>query len=133
MKYEYKAKVISVVDGDTVKMSVRLKRSRAKEADLGFHVFIEDGYICVHETIRLQGLNAPEKATDTGRAAEAWLRAVLPPGLVVDAKTFKDRQEKYGRFLAELRVKGSTETVNARLIAEGHAFPWDGRNTKPTA
>lgn len=131
MDYRYRAKVINVIDGDTVKLSVRLKRSRAKSVDLGFHVFIEDGWICVHETIRLFGVDAPEKNTDAGKAALKWLRTELPVGLVVDAKTLQDKQEKYGRFLADLWHQGDDTSVNDRLVSTGHARPWDGKGRRP--
>jgi endonuclease YncB( thermonuclease family) len=131
MQYEYQAKVLEVIDGDTVKFSVRLTRSRAKSRDLGMHVFIEDGYICVHENLRFNRINAAEHGTAAGDAATAWLKQELPVGMVVDAKTLKDKTEKYGRFLADLTRPGDTQMLQDIEVAAGHALYWDGHGPRP--
>lgn len=115
--YDYQAQVISVHDGDTLKLRV----------DLGFS--IRDDM-----TVRLLGLNAPELATVEGKAAQAfadgWIKAHASP--YVGVRTQKDRQEKYGRYLATIYdLADATSTLNNALLAAGHAVPWDGTGPRP--
>lgn len=134
MKYEYKARVLSVMDGDTIKVSLRLKRFRGKQVgDLGCHVFIEDGHICEHTAIRFMGVNAPEHGTPEGDASTVWLREQLAVGAVVKIKTVRDKTEKYGRYLGYVTRKGDKTTLNDQSVAAGHAFPWDGNGARPVA
>lgn len=106
--YEYVAKVIRVVDGDTVWLDV----------DLGFDVRRSDSF-------RLAGINAPEVSTLEGKQARDWLKTVLNPGDEITVKTFKDKREKYGRYLATILLADGGN-VNDRLVAEGYAVPYDG-------
>lgn len=132
MDYVYIAKVLKVDDGDTVKVSLRLARSRAKARDLGCHTFIEDGWICQHTSLRFMGINAPEHGTPAGDAATAWLKTLVNVGDVLQAKTVKDKTEKYGRLLAYLTRPGDATTLNDQAVAAGHALPWDGHGVRPT-
>lgn len=129
LTYEYDAVVLSVTDGDTVKLSVRLRRSQAHDRDLGFHVMFEDGYVVCHESMRLLGINAPEKNTEAGKEALAYLRRKLPVDKVVRIKTERDRTEKYGRFL--VTIFEGDKTINDKLVAAGHAVYWDGHGPRP--
>lgn len=130
--YDYRAKVLKVIDGDNVKVSIRLKRTRTKPQDLGCHIFIEDGYICVHENLRLNRINANERNTDAGKAAKQWLKEQLPVDMVVQVKTIKDKTEKYGRFLAEVTRLGDSMPIQDAAVAAGHARYWDGKGQRPT-
>lgn len=122
--YEYRATVERVVDGDTVDLLI----------DLGFKIMYR-------HSCRLYGLNANESKTEAGVAAKAYLEALLPVGATVIVKTEKDRAEKYGRILGTLtimRQKARSRTllledtsVNAQLLAAGHAKPWDGSGARP--
>lgn len=104
--YEYRATLISVVDGDTIHADV----------DLGCDIH-------TRLTLRLAGINAPEKGTAEGKAAAAWLSTHLPiTGMII--RTVKDRREKYGRYLAHVFVNGVS--VNEEIVAAGHAVPYDG-------
>jgi micrococcal nuclease len=120
--YQYSAKFVRGVDGDTVVLDI----------DLGFNV-------TVRETFRLYGINTPEthgvkKDSDEykrGLAAETRLLALLLGSynskLRVD--TFKDSKEKYGRYLATVYYCVKAEdtgeevfrNVNQQLVDEGHA------------
>jgi micrococcal nuclease len=106
--YEYQATVLRVVDGDTI----------CARVDLGFEVSVD-------ETLRLAGINAPERGKPGGSEASAWLRSKL---LMTTARivTVKDKREKYGRYLAEIFLPGETTSVNSEMIAAGHAVPYDG-------
>lgn len=105
--YEYAAKVLRVVDGDTVWLDV----------DLGFEVGMA-------MSIRLMGIDAPETRTEEGKVSKAYLMARLPPGKEVVLRTIKDRKEKYGRYLGMLWV--GEECLNSTMIERGLAAAYDG-------
>jgi micrococcal nuclease len=112
--YEYRAKILSVHDGDTVHAQL----------DLGMDVLI-------NITVRLAHINAPELATPEGRTAHGYLAALLPNGLDgawVRIQTIKDRTEKYGRYLATIFMQTSDGeiNVNERMVETGHAVPYEG-------
>lgn len=102
--YQYRAEVLSVVDGDTLHLSV----------DLGFDIKRRD-------TFRLYGINAPEMSTPEGIAAKAWLVQKLTEGALV-ITTRKDKREKYGRYLATLWI--DMKNVNEQMVAAGHAVAY---------
>lgn len=100
--YEYKARVLKVVDGDTIDMDI----------DLGCEVHI-------NTRCRMYGINAPERDPES----TAFLRTILnelPEWLLI--KTFKDKQDKYGRYLVEIPHNGST--VNQLMIDNGKAVSY---------
>jgi micrococcal nuclease len=107
--YLYAARVVKVVDGDTLDLDV----------DLGFGIW-------VHQRVRLASLNCPEHGTPEGEAATSYTRNWLAqhePQLVL--RTQKDAREKFGRYLGT--VLDGTASLNADLLATGHAVPYDGR------
>lgn len=117
--YEYRALVLAVVDADTLRL----------EVDLGLDIR--------HRlTVRLAGVDAPELATDAGKAAlqftRSWLAAhALVPGVHATenafeliVRTHKDKREKYGRYLAD--VFAGEHCLNLDLVNAGHARPYDG-------
>jgi micrococcal nuclease len=116
--YEYTAKVLRVVDGDTLDLDV----------DLGFRVHLTDRY-------RLAGIDAPEsvgpRASDAGRAAKVWLERELPTGTLVRVRTDRDKAEKFGRWLAtvfRLDAAGHPDahSINDAMVAAGHARAYAG-------
>lgn len=107
MSYEYTAKVIRIVDADTIWLDV----------DLGFDVRRKDSF-------RLAGINAPEVSTVEGKAARDWLVDLLKPGDEVVVRTQKDHREKYGRYLAVIVSRG--RNLNDDLVKTGHAVLYDG-------
>jgi micrococcal nuclease len=111
--YEYRARIVRVVDGDTVHA----------EVDLGCDVHVA-------LTLRLAEINAPELATADGKASKAWLenQLALTSGLVT-LRTEKDHREKYGRYLARIYSGEpglSGVSVNDLMIAARMAVPYDG-------
>jgi micrococcal nuclease len=100
--YNYSAELLRVIDGDTVHLMV----------DLGMDVKVA----C---KCRLWGINAPEMNTDDGKEAKGFLESLLPVGCNLIVDTFKDRREKYGRYLVKL-IKDNTD-INFRMIDAGHA------------
>lgn len=105
--YEYQATVIRVVDGDTVDLNV----------DLGLNTFTK-------ERVRLYGINAPEKNTPQGPLSTARLKELLPVGIGVTITTFKDKKEKYGRYLAVITFPGRDRSINQQMVDEHFAVPY---------
>ena len=119
--YNYNAKCVRVVDGDTIDAMI----------DLGFGVHVK-------KRIRLAGINAPESRTRNkvekklGLAAKERLIDMLDGA----ANCFElESQElgKYGRVLGRLHINklAGKETltqvcVNDLLVKEGHAVKYDG-------
>jgi micrococcal nuclease len=100
----YNAHVLDVYDGDTLTVL----------ADLGFGVHVE-------QKLRLNRIDAPELKGPTrkrGLASRDWLRAYID-GAEVQIRTIKDKQEKFGRYLAELYL--DDVCINDGIVAAGHA------------
>lgn len=106
--YVYKADIIAVFDGDTCTAIV----------DLGMRVSVEI-------TIRLAGINAPEMRSAQkldGIKARDFLRSrILMKSVLI--KTYKDKTEKYGRWLADIWMDGVN--INQEMITNGHAVAYD--------
>jgi micrococcal nuclease len=105
--YEYKALIIDVYDGDTVTALV----------DLGFFVKKE-------AKIRLYGIDTPEiRGEERERGLLSKIRVeelILNKEVII--KTYKDKQEKYGRWLADIYLPSdSTKSINTILLEEGLA------------
>jgi micrococcal nuclease len=110
--YDYLAKLVAVVDGDTIDI-VR---------DAGCDILQP-------MRIRLDRINAPEMSTPEGKTAKSWLVKLLsnPDGTLKDIYicTMKDKKEKYGRYLGEFWLwsedPARINSVNDRLVEAGHA------------
>lgn len=100
--YEYSATVRKVIDGDTVDLTV----------DLGFHVRIDI-------RTRLLGINAPEVSTNEGKVSREWMRARLPEATTLTVQTERDPGDKYGRWLAVLKL--GDVNINDELVRTGMA------------
>lgn len=116
-RFDHRARVLEVHDGDTVRLAI----------DLGFRV-------SVSEPFRLLGLDAPEllSANPDERAAAVRSRDTLVailgsmgPLLTVETHVLDEPDGVYGRYLADI-IAGDT-TVSARMLQWGHARPYDGR------
>lgn len=102
--YQYKAKIIDVYDGDTVTAVV----------DLGFYHFQQMKF-------RLYGINTPEirgEEREKGLVVRDIMRAMILDKEVT-INSYKDKQEKYGRYLANIIIDGID--VNQWLVLNGHA------------
>ena len=107
--YNYKAKLIRTIDGDTVDLMV----------DLGFDMW--------HKIrVRLDGINTPESRTRDLREKKLGLEAkkftdnfLEGNDILVDT----NKQGKFGRFLANLTVDGADlaqALIEANLAREYH-------------
>lgn len=102
--YQYKAKIIDVYDGDTVTAVV----------DLGFYHFQQMKF-------RLYGINTPEirgEERERGLVVRDIMRAMILDKEVT-INSYKDKQEKYGRYLANIIVDDID--LNLWLVQNGHA------------
>lgn len=103
--YHYRGVVTDVYDGDTITVNV----------DLGFHVTL------TNERFRLYRINAPEVSgteRDKGLISKDWLRnRILNKEVIL--VTCKDKKEKYGRWLADIRLDGIC--INDELVENGLA------------
>jgi micrococcal nuclease len=111
--YEYDARFVRVIDGDTVDLVI----------DLGLDVQLTI-------RVRLAGVNCPERSAGApwrlaSEFTQEWLVAA---GASVSIRTVKDRREKYGRYLAWVYPRGGFDqpTLNQRLLDSGHAVPMGG-------
>ena len=109
--FEYKVKLIKVIDGDTVDL----------EVDLGFGMKFQ-------ERFRLYGIDAPETRTRNkiekakGMETKAWLRQLLknnPDSLII--KTHKDMKGKFGRYLCEIYYSKKKININQLMVRTGLA------------
>jgi len=115
--YEYKAKVVKVVDGDTVDVDI----------DLGFGVWLKN------ERVRVMGIDTPESRTRDkvekvfGLAAKKRLKELLDEDTILKTQVSKkgeDLKGKFGRILGDFIIGDSL--VTEILIEEGHAVPYHG-------
>lgn len=133
--------VAEVIDGDTVRVDLDLgahAAHRSAPLDLGWHIRIDaHGHVRLRTDVRLEGLNAPEKATDAGKTAKAALAELLPVDTRVEvvSRRLLGSTEKYGRVLGLLRKlnrpMGPLVDVNGWLIESGYAKAWDGKGERP--
>ena len=119
--YEYKCKVLKVVDGDTVDIDI----------DLGFGMWMHK------ERVRMMGIDTPESRTSDkvekqfGLASKNRLKELLPVGSSQVLKTEIDRngedaKGKFGRILGDFLIEEKRATEI--LIEEGHAVPYHGQS-----
>jgi micrococcal nuclease len=111
-RYLYSARVLDVIDGDTLKV----------ELDLGLSVYKV-------EKLRLFGVNTPE-TYGVSKDSEEYKKGVEATNFVVDAlqeadenilvETIKDREGKYGRLLALVYFEKGC--LNQILVEEGLAI-----------
>lgn len=119
--FQYEAKVLRVVDGDTLVLDI----------DLGFFVKIQ-------ETVRLARINTPEtvgfNAQGINDPAKNYIFSNCPPGSVVVVNI--TRKEKYGRWLADVlfqpgemnrdAILRKPRNLNDELVQQGFAKLYDG-------
>lgn len=125
--YEYRCKVIRIIDGDTVDVDI----------DLGFGITINN------QRIRLNGIDTPETRTSDkvekkyGILAKDFLQKYLCEGQYATLKTIIDKdgddlKGKFGRILGEFIVydekKDSYRTINDMLVEYGYAVRYHGQS-----
>lgn len=115
--FEYKCKLVRVVDGDTVDIDI----------DLGFGVWLRK------QRIRMYGIDTPESRTRDleekkyGLAAKEFLKKWTGAG-ELRIKTRKDAKGKFGRILGELWTFDTN--INEIMIERHHAVRYHGQSKK---
>tara|TARA_R100001244_G_scaffold16806_1_gene18095 strand:+ start:413 stop:781 length:369 start_codon:yes stop_codon:yes gene_type:complete len=114
--FDYRCKLLRVVDGDTIDVNL----------DLGFNVW--------HKArVRMLGIDTPEKRTRNkaekvlGLASTARLKELLK-GSKIEIECSKEKG-KFGRVLGIVWAtdkKGNRVDCNNQLVVEGHARPYFG-------
>ena len=125
--YEYRAKILRVVDGDTVDVDI----------DLGFGVWMHK------ERVRMMGIDTPESRTRDkvekkfGLASKEYVKAYLPIGSMQILKTEidksgEDKKGKFGRILGDFLVYDSKEDAKKKLteimISQGYGVAYHGQS-----
>ena len=118
--YNYNARLLRVIDGDTVDV----------ELDLGFDIKTK-------KRLRLAEINTPEcrtkdlKEKEKGLAAKKRVKDILEENESFEIESTK--LGKYGRVLAKIYIvtmdgkQGITKKcLNDILLSEGHAIPYFG-------
>ena len=123
-RFWYGAKVLSVVDGDTLDLMV----------DLGFNIH--------HKIrVRLYGVNTPESRTkdlaekELGMKAKSFTSDWLTRHQWVFVNTIPDKNDKYGRILAKIysseKIEDpTTACLNTDIIQAGFAREYYGVGDK---
>lgn len=125
MMFEYNAVVDSVLDGDTLNVTI----------DLGFRLFCR-------MPVRLFGINAPEvhskDPAEKAHGLQAKTRLTELVGgrqvkLVSAKPTAQGGGDKFGRYLATVWLAEGAQgkSINDQLIDLGLVKPWDGNGKKP--
>ena len=118
--YEYRCKVVKVIDGDTVDVDI----------DLGFGVWMHK------ERVRLFGIDTPESRTRDleekkyGLAAKKFLTNMLDDDGGIILTTHKDKTGKVGRILGELwrTTNYADQSINNYMIDKHHAVMYLGQS-----
>ena len=116
--YEYRCKVLKVVDGDTVDVDI----------DLGFGMWIHN------ERVRIMGIDTPESRTSNdiekkfGLAAKERLKELLGETAILKTQIDKKGEDMKGKFG---RILGDFKTEDGRICAkilceEGQAVSYFG-------
>jgi micrococcal nuclease len=117
--YEYKCKILRVVDGDTVDVDI----------DLGFGVWLKK------ERVRMMGIDTPESRTRDkteklfGLAAKQYVKDAMPVGSMQVLKTEidksgEDKKGKFGRILGDFLL--DEKRLTDMMIESGHAVAYFG-------
>ena len=122
--YEYRVKVLRVVDGDTVDVDI----------ELGFGVVLAD------ERVRVMGIDTPESRTSDeveklfGKAAKHRLEELLGETAILQTQISKNGEDMKGKFG---RILGDFVAPDGRLVTEimtegGYCVPYFGGSKDDT-
>ena len=103
--YTYEARVLRVIDGDTLWLLIRLCGNDWRK-----------------EKLRLRGIDCPELGTPAGEAAKRYVQAQLQRAARIQITTTKPDQ--WDRYLSDVfltTATGEEVFLNNRLLATGHA------------
>ena len=118
--YEYRCKLVKVIDGDTMDIDI----------DLGFNVWLKN------ERVRLHGIDTPESRTRDleekkyGLAAKQYAIKFLDDEWLTLKNNKYDSKGKFGRILGELwrTSEFADQSLNTYMIEKYHAVPYFGQS-----
>ena len=120
--YEYKCKIVRVIDGDTADVDI----------DLGFGVWMKK------QRIRFAGIDTPESRTRDleekkyGLAAKAFVEVHLPVGSIRTLTTVKDERGKFGRILGKFKAyddyTDAWVNLNQLMIIKHYGVDYSGQS-----
>ena len=121
--YQYKCKIIKVLDGDTVDIDL----------DLGFKIILSN------QRVRMAGVDTPESRTTIaeekvrGLLSKKKLAEKLPVGSwqIIETQKSDSNDDKFGRILGVFILEDGTR-VNDWLIQNNYAVPYKGENKELT-
>jgi micrococcal nuclease len=121
--YQYKCKIIKVLDGDTVDIDL----------DLGFKI------ILANQRVRMAGVDTPESRTTIaeekvrGQLSKKKLAEKLPIGSwqIIETQKPDSNDDKFGRILGVFILEDGTR-VNDWLIQNNYAVPYKGESKDST-
>ena len=112
--YEYRCKILRIVDGDTIDVDI----------DLGFGVWLHK------ERIRLAGIDTPESRTRDltekafGFASKDFVKSIMPIGSQQIIRTQKDKTGKFGRILGDFVIE--YRFLTEIMLEKHYAVPYFG-------
>lgn len=117
--YQYRAKILKVLDGDTVEIDL----------DLGFNI------VLANQKVRLAGIDTPESRTKDaeekprGLLSKKKLQEKLPVGSYARIETLRSdsNDDKFGRILGVFITEDGTR-VNQWMIDNNYAVLYLGEN-----
>ena len=119
--YQYRCKVVRVVDGDTVDIDI----------DLGFDIHLRK------ERVRIYCIDCEESRTRDkeekkyGLAAKKYVKDFLSGSTVVLITKKYDAKGKFGRILGDFHVMdkdGNERVLSSAMILTHHAVLYEGQN-----
>ena len=141
MQYTYQAKVVKIIDGDTIRADIMLENNKT---DMGFSVWKEERIIFKNQIIRLYGIKTAVSRTRDLKEKKKGLEAKAQVIEFLEStgmwiKVYSREKGKYGRVLGVIfrpecldfsLAKGNPlhykESLNYKLIQSGHATEYFG-------
>ena len=117
--YQYKCKIIKVLDGDTVDIDL----------DLGFKI------ILANQRVRMAGVDTPESRTTIAEEKVRGLlskkklaeKLLIGSWQIIETQKPDSNDDKFGRILGVFILEDGTR-VNDWLIQNNYAVPYKGEN-----
>ena len=113
----YRATVVRVVDGDTIRLDI----------DLGFDIVLNN------QSVRLYRVDTPEcrtrdlKEKAAGLLAKSVVKGFVDQGSKVVIKTYLDTKGKFGRILGTI-ITDEGVNINEHLINNNYAVEYYGQS-----
>ena len=141
MQYTYQARVVKIIDGDTIRADIYLQ---SEKEDLGFNVWREERIVYKNQTIRFYGINTPETRTRDLEEKKKGLEAKQEVIEFLEScgmwcQVYSREKGKYGRVLgvifrrecqdytlADDNPLHYKQSLNYKLIESGHATEYFG-------